>query len=88
MINFLIVDCLSAYNAIISLTTMNQFKAMTSTYHLKNKFLTEHRVGCAKGDQKEACECYMASLKGQASKGAMVIKDLEPRDKEELRIGL
>lgn len=84
MINFLVVDCPSTYNAIIGRTALNQFKAVTSTYHLRIKFPIEHGVGCAKGDQKEARECYMASLKGEISKETLVIEVLEPRDEEEL----
>ena len=32
--NFLVVDCLSSYNAIIGKPTLNSWKAVTSTYHL------------------------------------------------------
>lgn len=87
MVNFLVVDCPSAYNAIVGRTALNKFKAVTSTYHLRIKFPTESGVGCAKGDQKEAHECYIASLKGEISKEALVIEELEPRDEQELRRG-
>ena len=33
-VNFLVVDCLSSYNAIIGRPTLNSWKAVTSTYHL------------------------------------------------------
>ena len=39
--NFLVVDCLSSYNAIIGKPTLNSWKAVTSTYHLSVKFPTE-----------------------------------------------
>ena len=48
-VTFLIVDCLSAYNAILGQPTLNLWKAMTSTYHLMIKFLTEYDVGEVRG---------------------------------------
>jgi len=41
MVKFLIVDRVSAYNAIIEWTALNDFKAVTSTPHLSMKFPTE-----------------------------------------------
>ncbi|XP_075665298.1 uncharacterized protein LOC142634956 [Castanea sativa] len=35
---FLVVDCSSAYNAILGQPTLNAWKAVTSTYHLMVKF--------------------------------------------------
>ena len=43
-VNFLVVDCSSSYNAIIKRPTLNNWKAVTSTYHLSVKFPTEYRV--------------------------------------------
>ena len=37
--NFLVVDCPSAYNAIIGQPTLKVLKAITSIYHLTMKFL-------------------------------------------------
>ena len=42
---FLIVDCSSAYNAIIGRPTFNSWKAITSTYYLMVKFPMEYGVG-------------------------------------------
>jgi len=39
-VNFLIVDCSPSYNAIIGQPTLNNWKAVTSTYHLSVKFPT------------------------------------------------
>jgi hypothetical protein len=52
MVKFLIVDKVSAYNAIIGRTTLNDLRAVTSTPHLSMKFPTEEGVGVVKGDQK------------------------------------
>ena len=61
-VNFLVVDCSSSYNAIIGRQTLNSWKAVTSTYHLSVKFLTEYGVGQVQGDQLTARECYLAML--------------------------
>ena len=49
-VNFLVVDCSSSYNAIIGRLTLNSWKAVTSTYHLTVKFLTEYGIGQVQGD--------------------------------------
>ena len=43
-VTFLVVDCSSAYNAILGHPTLNLWKAVTSTYHLIIKFPTEYGV--------------------------------------------
>ena len=49
-VTFLVVDCLSAYNAILGRPTLNLWKAVTSTYHLMIKFPTKYGVGEVQGD--------------------------------------
>ena len=44
-VTFLMVDCSSAYNAILGRPTLNSWKAVTSTYHLMIKFPTDYGVG-------------------------------------------
>ena len=61
-VNFLVVDCSSFYNAIIGRPTLNNWKAVTSTYHLSVKFPTEYGVGEVQGDQLAARECYIVML--------------------------
>ena len=48
--SFLVIDCSSAYNAIVGHPTLNLWKAATSTYLLMIKFPTEYRVGEVRGD--------------------------------------
>ena len=50
-LDFLVVDCPSSYNVIIRRPTLNEWKAATSTYCLKVKFLTDNEVGEVKRDQ-------------------------------------
>ena len=61
-VNFLVIDCSSSYNAIIGQPTLNNLKAMTSTYHLSVKFPTDYGIGQVQGDQLAAKECYLAML--------------------------
>jgi len=61
-LDFLVVDCPSSYHMIIGRPTLNRWKAATSTYCLKVKFLTENGVGKVKGDRVLARECYQAVL--------------------------
>lgn len=54
VVDFLIVDCPSTYNAILGKPMLNKMKAVTSTYHLLIHFLTEEGVGEVRGDQAVA----------------------------------
>ena len=56
------VDCPSSYNVIIGRPTLNKWKAATSTYCLKVKFLTDNGVGEVEADQVLVRECYQAVL--------------------------
>ena len=61
-VTFLVIDCSSAYNAILGRPTLNLWKVVTLTYHLMIKFPTEYGVGEVYRDQVAACECYIAML--------------------------
>ncbi|XP_075665528.1 uncharacterized protein LOC142635214 [Castanea sativa] len=61
-LDFLVVDCPSSYNVINGRSTLNRWKAATSTYCLNVKFPIEDGVGEVKGDQVLARECYQAVL--------------------------
>ena len=41
---------------------MNNWKAVTSTYHLSVKFPTNYGIGRVQGDQLATRECYLAML--------------------------
>ena len=59
---FLVVDCSSAYNAILGRSTFNSWKAITLTYHLMIKFPTKYGVGELCRNQVAARECYIAMM--------------------------
>ena len=61
-VTFLVVNCLSAYNAMLGCPTLNSWKAVTLTYHLMIKFPTKYGVGEVHGDQVAVRECYIAML--------------------------
>ena len=61
-VTFLVVDCSSAYNAILRRPTLNLWKVVTSTYHLMIKFPTDYGVGEFHGNQVVARECYVAMM--------------------------
>ena len=72
-VTFLVVDCSSAYNAILRRPTLNSWKAVTSTYHLMIKFPTEYGVGELRGNQIAARECYIAMLEIEDQQQTMCI---------------
>ena len=61
-VTFLVVDCSSAYNAILGRATLNSWKAITSTYHLMIKFPTDYGVGELRGNQVATRECYVVMM--------------------------
>ena len=65
-IKFLIMDAPSAYNMLLSRSSLNAIKAIPSTYYVVVKFPTENEVGMVRGDQRVARECYLASMKQKA----------------------
>uniref|UniRef100_A0A2N9FUW7 RNase H type-1 domain-containing protein n=1 Tax=Fagus sylvatica TaxID=28930 RepID=A0A2N9FUW7_FAGSY len=74
-VDFLVVNCPSAYNAIIRPPTLNRLRAVTSTYHLLLKFPTEHGIEEVRGDQVAARECYLASLGSEGQNQTMTIEE-------------
>ena len=72
-VTFLVVECSSAYNAILGRRTLNSWKAVTSTYHLMIKFPTDYRVGELRGNQVAAQECYIAMIEMEDQQQTMCI---------------
>ncbi|KAM1243449.1 hypothetical protein ACFX2G_035700 [Malus domestica] len=61
--NFLVVDCLSAYNVIFRRTCINDLKAIVSIHMLLMKFPTSYGNGYIRGNQLIARSCYNTSVK-------------------------
>ena len=74
-VTFVVVDCPSAYNAILGRPTLNSWKAVTSTYHLMVKFHTEYGVGEVRGDQVAAHESYIVMLEMDDHQQTMCIEE-------------
>jgi hypothetical protein len=74
-VEFLVVDCPSAYNVIIGRPTLNRLRAVTSTYHLLVRFPTEHGIGEMKGDQAMARECYLTSVSTDQVHQALIVEE-------------
>ena len=84
-VTFLVVDCSSAYNAIIGQPTLNSWKAITLTYHLMIKFPMEYGVGELRGDQVAARECYIAMLEMDDHLQTLSIEEQRTRARREAR---
>ncbi|XP_078153001.1 uncharacterized protein LOC144548163 [Carex rostrata] len=63
LVDFLVVNAPSTYNAIIGRSTLNKIGAIVSSPHLKVKFHTPTGVGEECGQQDVARECYMTSIR-------------------------
>ena len=74
-VTFLVVNCSSAYNAIVERATLNSWKAVTLTYHLMIKFPTDYGVGKLRGNQMAARECYVAMMEMDDHIQAMNIEE-------------
>ena len=79
----------STYNIILGRPALNRLRAATSTYYLKVKFPTAHRVREIRGNQVLAKECYQAAL-ASGENHTWVINELEPipnRQKHHRKLG-
>ncbi|XP_074348502.1 uncharacterized protein LOC141687203 [Apium graveolens] len=85
MLNFQVVKAASTYNAIMGRTGIHAFKAVPSTYHMVLKIPTRNDVGEAKGNQKMARSCYVATLRPDGTGGQVLpIEDMDVRENDEL----
>ena len=87
MVNFLVLDCPSAYNIILGRPALNALRAVPSTYHLLLRFPTSNGVGEIRGDQVSARECYVASMRAWRPHEALQVEVLDPRDDSTLEKG-
>ncbi|KAL0401689.1 UNVERIFIED_CONTAM: hypothetical protein Slati_4198800 [Sesamum latifolium] len=62
-LKFLVVDAPSFYNIIMGRPSLNSFRAVASTYHMKLKFPVYRGIGEEKGDRRTARECHANILK-------------------------
>ena len=83
MVDFLLVDQPSTYNAIIGQPNLNTIRAIVSTYHLAMKFPAGNLVGQVRSDQAKAQQCYAMSTK-VAEKHKMVNNIFHLEDVETL----
>ena len=74
-VTFLVVDCSSAYNAILGRPALNSWKAVTLTYHLMIKFPTDYEVGELRGSQMATHECYIAMMEMEDQVQALSIEE-------------
>lgn len=68
MANFLVVKAHLSYNIIIRSSTLNRFRAKTSTFHLKMKFATKAGVGKVRAKQVLVRECLRNEINEQIYK--------------------
>jgi hypothetical protein len=73
-VNFLVVDCPSAYNVIIGRPTLNRLRAVTSTYHLLVRFPIENGIGEMRGDQAMARECYLTTVNAEQVHQTLIVE--------------
>ncbi|MDV3201216.1 MAG: hypothetical protein Q8877_03445 [Sweet potato little leaf phytoplasma] len=96
IIKFLMVDCLSTYNAILGRPCLQAFGAVVSTVHLAMMFVgTDDKVVTVQAEQATSCLCYNASLgkikskdikkleKPSLGKGSVLLADLDVRAEED-----
>ena len=80
MVNFLVIDCPSAYNIIPGQPALNTLRAVPSTYYLILCFPTPNGVEEIRGDQIAARECYVSSMKTRKPHEALQVEVLDQRD--------
>jgi hypothetical protein len=73
MVDFLIVDRPSVYNAIIGRPALNKLIAATLTYYLIMKFPIREGVGEVMGDQLVVRRCYNISMKKVSDPTTLIV---------------
>ncbi|XP_038687492.1 uncharacterized protein LOC119986871 [Tripterygium wilfordii] len=83
MVDLLVVDMKTPYNAIIGRSLLHKLQVVVSTYHLKIKFPTSYGVGEVKRDQKLARMMYYTDLKDK-KKATISISSLDVREEAKI----
>ena len=81
-VDFMIVDIALPFNAILGRRFLAAGEMVPSTVHQKLKFVHNGQLGVEKGDQKEARECYLASVKGVKLIGSVHVIDADIAEKK------
>ena len=63
MVDFLVIDRPSAFNAVLSRPSLRALKVITSIYHLLMKFPTPNGVGRVRGNHEKASRCYNQAVR-------------------------
>ena len=77
--NFIVVEALSTYNVILEMPTLNQAKAVDSTYSLFIKFLTPQGTKIIKENQAITRSCYVTSLRKDTVSETLAVEDLREK---------
>ncbi|KAL0439519.1 UNVERIFIED_CONTAM: hypothetical protein Slati_2434900 [Sesamum latifolium] len=83
LLKFLVVDIPSACSVILGRPTLNAFRAIISTYHMKIKFPVAGGVGEAQADAFQARKCYVEAIK----RGKKRVLEEAPREENSNKRG-
>ena len=87
MVNFIMLDCPSAYNIFLGRLALNTLRPVPSTYHLLLRFPTFCGIGEIRGDQVATRECYVTSMRVRKPQETLQVEVLDPRDDNTLERG-
>jgi hypothetical protein len=87
MVEFLVVDTHSSYNAILGRKTLNTIRAVISPAFLKIKFPTSNGIGEECGHQMMVRTCYAISIKSKNSDSTKDKKNVTSNEAFENRSG-
>ena len=68
MLQFVVLEIDSPYNAFLGRPALAEFKAAIAPWWLTLKFPTDHGIGVVQGDQASGRACYVAELRGAQRK--------------------
>ncbi|KAL0455314.1 UNVERIFIED_CONTAM: hypothetical protein Slati_0870600 [Sesamum latifolium] len=82
LLKFLVVDIPSAYNVILGRPTLNAFRVIISTYHIKIKFPIIRGVGEAQTDALQERKCYVEAIKRGKKRGSEETPKIDDSNKQ------